>query len=99
MQSRLVRRFKDRQAWTYTPPGGSPVEIEVIWRDAVSRPNPADTLEIVSTEPTIHLKASDLPETPKERSGIFTRVETGETYEVSRVEPDGEGMLTIFLHK
>lgn len=56
-------------------------------------------MEIVSTEPTIHLRAADLPELPRTRSGIFTKTETGETFEVSRVEPDGEGMLTIYLLK
>lgn len=100
MQRSLAGPQNFGEAFTYAPPSGSPVQVSGIFRDAALVAASPGDIEVISVQPQLDVKLADLPAglEPRTRKGTWTRAETGQVYEVNRIEPDGEGMLALFLH-
>ena len=79
---------------TYSPSGGSPVQIAVIY-DHPSKQIPMDMGVICSTNPQIRVRDSDVPGIGKKDT--FTV--RGILYKVSDVDIDGTGITTVTLSK
>ena len=77
----------------YTPAGGMPAELEVIWTDAhVERPAAGGALS--GTSPVVTLALAHLAAPPAQGDQIEIR---GATWRVADVQPGGAGLARLIL--
>lgn len=81
---------------TYTPSGGSPVEVLGIYDDLYEAVDPQTGAIITSTQPVLGIKDDHLPDPPQQDDTVTVR---GVTYRVKEVQTDGQGGSKLFLHR
>jgi hypothetical protein len=79
---------------TYTPQGGSPVEIRVIFRRTHIELDP-EGVPVTSTTPNIKVDLDDLPVEPEQGDQV---VYGGAEFRVSEVQVDGNGGAKLLMH-
>lgn len=81
---------------TFEPQAGGSFSIVGIFNEIFEQVDP-DTERVISTQnPTLGVKLSDLPSTPKKDDVLKIR---GVTYRIYDSQEDGEGMSQLFLTK
>lgn len=79
---------------TYTPAGGSPVSIKVVF-DSPFAITELEGIQYQNTDPVAHCRTVDVANATEEA----TLVIEGVTYKVKEVQPDGGGVTNLVLSK
>lgn len=79
---------------TYTPAGGSPVSIKVVF-DAPFAITEVEGMQYQNIDPVAHCRTADVANATDEATLIIN----GVTYRVKEVQPDGGGVTNLALTK
>lgn len=81
---------------THLPRVGQAQDFRGIWSETYLAVNPEDGVSVMSSDPNVGVRLSDLKTQPSKEDIIVRR---GVRYIVRAIEPDGEGGATLILEK
>lgn len=81
---------------TFTPDGGVPVAIRVIFNEAAEQVTLEDGIPTSTQRPIASVHLADLAAPPAQGDGLVVR---GVAYKVVDIPPDGEGDVDLVLHR
>jgi hypothetical protein len=80
----------------YVSDGGSPVTFTAIFDNEFQTVDPQTGALVISTQPVIGVKSTDLPDEPSKEDRVTIR---GVEYRIIDHQPDGQAGTRLFLHK